>query len=130
MAQGGTPAAKPAAATSLKGLWVGFVEFGGTERPVKFAFDSAATGWVGATMIAEAGPDSLYLDPIVIKKDSVSFGLGVGGATVMFRGVRTGNVYAGEMTMQGQPGGSVRLARAGTAEAAQLLTPPMDLRDE
>lgn len=132
-AQDPKPAAAPAAApaaTSLKGTWVGFAVFNGDQRPAKFTFDSTATGWVGATLVPEAGPDSIYLDRVSVKKDSVSFSIPFGSDAIGVRGSLSGNWYNGEFIVQGAPMGTLRMARAGSAEAAQLLTPPMDLIDE
>jgi hypothetical protein len=122
------PEAKPAtpAASSLKGTWVGFSMFNGDQRPAKFTFDSTATGWVGATLIPEAGSDSIYFDRFSVKKDSVSFIIPFGSDAIGVRGSLSGNYYTAEFIVQGSPMGSLRMARAGTAEAAQLLTPPME----
>jgi hypothetical protein len=124
-----TPPA-PAAASSMKGTWVGFAVFNGDQRPVKFNFDSTADGWVGATQVPEAGPDSIYLDRVTVKKDSVSFAIPFGAEAIGVRGALSGNWYNGEFIVQGAPMGTLRMARAGSAEAAQLLTPPVDLLDD
>jgi len=126
------PEAKPAApaASSLKGTWVGFSMFNGDQRPAKFSFDSTATGWVGATLIPEMGSDSIYFDRFSVKKDSVSFIIPFGSDAIGVRGAVSGNYYTAEFIVQGSPMGSLRMARAGTAEAAQLLTPPMEQLDE
>lgn len=123
------PDAKPAA-TGLKGTWVGFAVFNGDQRPAKFTFDSTSTGWVGATLVPEAGPDSIYVDRLKVTKDSVSFLIPFGNDAIGVRGALSGNFYSGEFIVQGASMGTLRMARAGTAEAANLLTPPMDLRDE
>lgn len=125
------PAAAPTvAASSLKGTWVGFALFNGDQRPAKFTFDSTSTGWVGATLVPEVGPDSIYLDRVTVKKDSVSFAIPFGSDAIGVRGALSGNYYNGEFIMQGAPMGTLRMARAGSAEAAQLLTPPTELVDE
>jgi hypothetical protein len=125
------PEAKPAAAAStLKGTWVGFSMFNGDQRPAKFSFDSTSTGWVGATLIPEMGGDSIYFDRFSVKKDSVSFIIPFGSDAIGVRGTLSGNYYTAEFIVQGSPMGSLRMARAGTAEAAQLLTPPMEQLDE
>jgi hypothetical protein len=125
----GTPA--PAAATSgLKGTWVGFALFTGDQRPVKFTFDSTDAGWVGATLVPEIGPDSVYLDRVTVKRDSVSFLIPFGGNSIGVRGALAGNAYNGEFLVQGSPMGTLRMARAGSAEAANLLTPPTELLDD
>jgi hypothetical protein len=122
-AQAGTPA-------GMKGTWVGFALFNGDQRPVKFTFDSTEAGWVGATLVPEMGADSIYLDRVTVKRDSVSFLIPFGNESIGVRGALSGNLYSGEFIMQGAASGSLRMARAGSAEAANLLTPPMDLRDE
>jgi hypothetical protein len=121
-----TPAADKAAAGSMKGTWVGFAFVNGDQRPVKFTFDSTATGWVGATLIPEMGADSVYLDPVKVTKDSLAFGIPFGAQSIGVRGARSGNLYGGEFVMEGSVIGTLQMARAGTAEAARLLTPPME----
>jgi hypothetical protein len=120
------PDAKAAApaASSLKGTWVGFSMFNGDQRPAKFTFDSTATGWVGATLIPEMGADSIYFDRVTVKKDSVTFLIPFGSDAVGVRGALSGNYYSAEFIVQGSPMGTLNMARAGTAEAAKLLTPP------
>jgi hypothetical protein len=126
------PESKPAApaATSLKGTWVGFSMFNGDQRPAKFTFDSTAAGWVGATLVPEAGPDSIYFDRFSVKKDSVSFIIPFGSESIGVRGAVSGNYFTAEFIVQGAPMGTLRTARAGTAEAANLLTPPTERLDE
>ena len=127
------PAPAPAptvAASSLKGTWVGFAMFNGDERPARFTFDSTSAGWVGATLVPEAGPDSIYLDRMSVKKDSVSFAIPFGNESIGVRGALSGNWYTAEFIVQGASMGTLRMARAGTAEAAQLLTPPTEQLDE
>ncbi len=125
------PESKPAApaATGLKGTWVGFSMFNGDQRPAKFTFDSTSAGWVGATLVPEMGSDSIYFDRFSVKKDSVSFIIPFGNDAIGVRGAVSGNYYMAEFIVQGSPMGSLRMARAGTAEAAQLLTPPMEQLD-
>jgi hypothetical protein len=119
------PATPPAAAaSSLKGTWVGFSMFNGDQRPATFTFDSTSAGWVGATLVPEMGGDSIYFDRFNMKKDSVSFIIPFGNDAIGVRGVLSGNYYTAEFIVQGSPMGNLRMARAGTAEAAQLLTPP------
>jgi hypothetical protein len=117
------PAAPPAP-SSMKGTWVGFALFNGDQRPVKFTFDSTDAGWVGATLVPEAGADSIYLDGITVKKDSVNFEIPFGNQAIGVRGSLAGNIYNGEFIVQGEAMGTLRMARAGSAEAANLLTPP------
>lgn len=121
--------AAPAAASSLKGTWVGFSLFNGDQRPAKFSFDSTSSGWVGATLIPEMGGDSIYFDRFSVKNDSVSFIIPFGSDAIGVRGAVSGNYYTAEFIVQGSPMGSLRMARAGTAEAANLLTPPMEQLD-
>jgi hypothetical protein len=126
------PVAKAAtpASTSLKGTWVGFSMFNGDQRPARFTFDSTSTGWTGATLIPEMGADSLYFDRLTVKKDSVSFLIPFGSDAVGVRGSMSGNYYNADLIVQGAPMGTLRMARAGTAEAAQLLTPPLEQLDD
>lgn len=112
------------AVSSLKGTWVGFSMFNGDQRPARFTFDSTATGWVGATLIPEMGGDSIYFDRVTVKKDSVTFLIPFGSDAIGVRGALAGNYYTAEFIVQGSPMGSLSMARAGTAEAAKLLTPP------
>ncbi|HEY4305113.1 MAG TPA: hypothetical protein VGM82_11630 [Gemmatimonadaceae bacterium] len=127
-AQDKPAATKPAASTSLKGTWVGFSMFNGDQRQAKFIFDSTSTGWSGATLIPEMGADSIYFDKMTVKKDSVSFLIPFGADAVGVRGAYSGNYYSADLIVQGAPMGTLRMARAGTAEAAQLLTPPLQQR--
>jgi hypothetical protein len=126
------PESKPAAAaaaSSLKGTWVGFALFNGEQRPATFTFDSTETGWVGATLVPEMAADSIYFDRFSVKKDSVAFIIPFGSDAIGVRGSLAGNYYTADLIAQGSAMGSLRLARAGSAEAAQLLTPPMDRVD-
>jgi len=127
------PAAAPVQAGSpsgMKGTWVGFALVNGDQRPVKFTFDSTDAGWIGATLIPEMGADSVYLDRVTVKRDSVAFAIPFGSDMIGVRGALSGNIYSGEFIIQGAPMGSLRMARAGSAEAANLLTPPTDLFDD
>lgn len=129
-----TPAGAPAAsgaATTLKGTWVGFAntEQGGQQR-VTFVFDSTATdGWSGATVAEQMGRDSLYMEGVKVKGDSVKFSLNIQGTPIGFNGARNGNWFNADIFFNGQSAGTLKLARAGSAELAQLLTPPTDLED-
>ncbi len=126
-----TPAGAPAAsaaATGLKGTWVGFAntQQGGQQR-VTMVFDSTATdGWSGATVADGMGRDSLYLDGMKVKGDSVRFTLNIQGSAVGFTGTKSGNWLNADIFFNGQNAGTLKLARAGSAELAQLLTPPME----
>jgi hypothetical protein len=124
------PAQAGAPSVGMKGLWVGFALFNGDQRPVKFTFDSTEAGWGGATLVPEMGPDSIYLDRVTVKRDSVSFLIPFGNESIGVRGAFSGNVYNGEFIVQGAPMGTLRMARAGSAEAANLLTPPTELLDD
>lgn len=125
-----TPAGAPAAAAAntIKGTWVGFAntQQGGQQR-VTFVFDSTATdGWSGATVAEQMGRDSLYMDGVKVKGDSVKFSLNIQGTPIGFNGARSGNWFNADIFFNGQNAGTLKLARAGSAELAQLLTPPME----
>lgn len=113
-------------ASSLKGMWVGFSMFNGDQRPATFVFDSTDAGWLGSTLVPEMGADSIYFDRIVVKKDSVNFIISFGSDAIGVRGAFAGNYYSAEFIVQGTPMGTLRMARAGSAEAAELLTPPRE----
>lgn len=124
-----TPAGAPAgAANTIKGTWVGFAntQQGGQQR-VTFVFDSTATdGWSGATVADGMGRDSLFMDGVKVKGDSVKFALNIQGTAVAFSGAKSGNWFNADIFFNGQNAGTVKMARAGSAELAQLLTPPTD----
>jgi hypothetical protein len=75
------------------------------------------------------GRDSLYMDGVKVKGDSVRFSLNIQGTAVGFNGAKSGNWFNADIFFNGQVAGTVRMARAGSAELAQLLTPPTDLDD-
>jgi hypothetical protein len=121
--------AAPAAAkapVSLKGTWVGFANTQNGKQRLTFVFDSTEKGWVGASYAPEMGPDSLYFDDVKVKGDSLTFSLTFQNTPIGIRGLHSGNIYDADVWVQGQNAGTVRLAKAGSAEAAELLSSPFD----
>lgn len=130
----GSAPAKPAAAAaapskSIKGTWVGFANTQNGNQPVTIVFDSTADGWVGATVAPQMQSDSLYLEGVKMKGDTVTFSLNIQGTGVGFFLNHNGNRMNGDVWVNGQSAGTMRLARAGSAEAAELMTPPSLLDD-
>lgn len=126
LAQSDTAKKTTAPGKGLKGTWVGVATANGDPRNVTFVFDSTATGWVGATTLPEMGTtDSLYFDRIAIKGDTVNLSLPIQPQMgVTFRGVLTGNKFNADLWINGQVAGNLRMARAGSAEAAAIFGPP------
>lgn len=127
LAQDAKPAAAPAAKPSLKGTWVGFANTQNGNQPVTFVFDSTADGWSGGAYSAQMGRDTLYFTSVKVKGDTVNFAMDIQGTAISFSGVRSGNTYSSDIWMNGTSAGTLRIAKAGTAEAANLLTPPEEL---
>lgn len=124
------PAAKPAPATPLKGTWVGFTDGPQGHSNVTIVFDSTGTdGLFGSMVIPDLTRDSIPLEAVKLKADTLSFGISVQGTPVGMKGLRSGNLYTGEIWVQGNNYGTIKIARAGTTEAANLLTPP-DFKEE
>jgi hypothetical protein len=109
-------AAFPAAAQSKRGTWEGAATSQQGPQRLIVVLDSTASGWSGAAVLPYAGADSIRLVSVVVRADTLSFGIPWNNTTVRISGLVTDGKFSGAMWYNNQNAGSVELTRKTNSE--------------
>jgi hypothetical protein len=114
--------APSAPAQTAAGSWAGAVYGFGAPQPITVTLDSAAGGWSGRLTAPVFRRDSLLLDSVRVRGDSVHLSLSVEGHKVEFhtRFAADRQRIDGQVIADKTDIGLIRLGRAGSTLAAQL----------